>query len=421
MDTKEKTVARRRLVLVGQPNVGKSVLFNALTGRYVAVSNYPGTTVEISRGICTIGDESFEVIDSPGIHSLVAQSDEERATRACLLTRPDLVVQVGNATHLDLSLMLTLELAELEIPMILCLNMTDEALVHGISIDIAHLSRALGIPVVETVATIKEGLPALLKASLHAAVPAWQPKYPDEVQSLIASIGKRVSAKHRPVVPLLLQNHMEPHEISVLGIHLSSEAWSDLKGAQKNFIRPLSRVLMEARLEQAKILTGETRRRAIVSGLQGRWLDTLGRWSLRSWPGYLLAAMALWALYEFVAVFGAQWAVDFLQNVVFGRWINPFTIRAVQWLFPWNWTQQLLIGPYGIFTMALPYAFALLLPIVTTFFLAMSLLEDSGYLPRLSVLLNRFFRIIGLNGKAVFPVILGFGCGTMAIDRKSVV
>src|ERR1017187_1154036 len=172
MNQNEKTLARRRLVLVGQPNVGKSVLFNALTGRYVAVSNYPGTTVEISRGMATIGSETFEVIDSPGIHSLIAQSDEERGTRSLLLTRPDLVIQVGSAMHLDLALMLTLELAELEIPMVLCLNMKDEAASRGVSVDTAYLAKTLGFPVIETTATTQEGFPDLLKAASRARINA---------------------------------------------------------------------------------------------------------------------------------------------------------------------------------------------------------------------------------------------------------
>ena len=415
MNQNEKTLARRKLVLVGQPNVGKSVLFNALTGRYVAVSNYPGTTVEISRGMTVIGTENFEVIDSPGIHSLIAQSDEERATRSFLLTRPDRVIQVGSAMHLDLALMLTLELAELEIPMVLCLNMKDEAANHGISVDTAYLSKVLGIPVVETTATTQEGFQDLVKAAAHAAVPSVARRYPSEVQTLIRTFSQEVSAAQKPIVPLLLQNHMQAHEIAAAGIHLPAELWSRLKDAQKNFIRPLSRVFMEARLEQAKEITGETRRQIKNSTGRGQWLDVAGQWCLRPWPGFLIAAVALWMLYEFVAVFGAQWAVDFMQNQVFGRWINPAVTRAVDWAVPWHWMQDLLIGQYGVFTMALTYAFALLLPIVSTFFIAMSVLEDSGYLPRLSVFLNRVFRLIGLNGKAVFPVILGFGCGTMAM------
>jgi len=415
MTPKEKTLARRKLVLVGQPNVGKSVLFNALTGRYVAVSNYPGTTVEISRGIAKIGAETFEVVDSPGIHSLIAQSDEERATRSCLLTRPDLVIQVGSAMRLDLALMLTLELAELEIPMVLCLNMKDEAANHGVSVDKAYLSKVLGIPVIETTATTQEGLPDLLKAAARAAVPSVSRIYPSEIHTLIAEFTKEITPLYKPIVPLLLQNHLQAHEIAAAGIHLQAELWDRLKEAQKKFVRPLSRVFMEARLEQAKVLTGETRRQEMNHAVRGKWLETAGQWCLRPWPGFLIAVAALWLLYEFVAVFGAQLAVNFIEHTLFGQYLNPALIRGVQWAVPWHWLQDLLIGQYGIFTMALTYAFALLFPIVTTFFMAMSVLEDSGYLPRLSVLLNRFFRIIGLNGKAVFPIILGFGCGTMAM------
>jgi ferrous iron transport protein B len=415
MDTPLKTIARKRLVLVGQPNVGKSVLFNALTGQYVAVSNYPGTTVEISRGFRTVGRQTFEVIDSPGINSLVTQSDEEKATRSYLLERPDVVVQVGNASQLERVLMLTLELAELNIPLVLCLNMKDEAHSRGIFVDVPYLARRLGIPVVETVATTQEGIPELLKLIGRAATSSCRPAYPAEIERVISEMSRAVDPAYQALVPLLLENHTEIPELAAAGIHLPGEFWQKMQETQKSFVRPLSRVLMEARLERSKELTAESRRLDRPSASGGRWLETAGQWCLRPWPGYLFAAITLWVMYKFVAVFGAQWAVEFMEHTVFGRGINPVLNRLVLWALPWSWPREILTGPYGIFTMAVTYAVALLLPILSTFFLAMGVLEDSGYLPRLSVLLNRLFRVIGLNGKAVFPMILGFGCGTMAM------
>ncbi|HEX9137234.1 MAG TPA: FeoB small GTPase domain-containing protein, partial [Nitrospirota bacterium] len=132
---------RRKIVLVGNPNVGKSVLFGKLTGKYVVVSNYPGTTVEVSRGTATIYRETFEVIDTPGVNSLVPQSEDERVTRDMLLAeKPDLIIQVADAKNLRRSLLITLQLAELQCPLVIDLNMMDECRTRGIVIDSKAMS-----------------------------------------------------------------------------------------------------------------------------------------------------------------------------------------------------------------------------------------------------------------------------------------
>ncbi|MBI4055534.1 MAG: ferrous iron transporter B [Elusimicrobia bacterium] len=358
----------RRVVLAGQPNVGKSVLFNALTGKYVAVSNYPGTTVDVSRGVGEIGGGAAEFVDSPGIYSLAAHSDEERVTRSLLLAGPDAVVQVADMKDLPRALVLTLELLGLRIPLVLCLNMKDEALSRGCRVDVRRLSEILKIPVAETVAITREGLGELRSAVERAC-------------ALSSSSGNR-PPERPPSLP-----------------------------------RAASAVFLRARREEAVAIAAEVFTAPGSSGVSGadRFLESLGRLCLRPWPGYLLAGAVLWGLYEFVGVLGAQTAVNFLEKTVFGSWVNPPLARAMEAIFPWVFVRDFFVGQYGVFTMALTYAFAIILPIVTTFFLALGILEDSGYLPRLSVLLNRFFKMVGLNGKAVFPMILGLGCGTMAV------
>ena len=147
------------VVLVGNPNVGKSVVFNALTGSYVTVSNYPGTTVEISKGRGRFAGQKLSFIDTPGINSLVPHSEDEKVTKD-ILSRSDIacVVQVADSKNLKRSLVLTLALLELEIPLVLDLNMSDEAMERGMAIDIKRLSERLGIPVVETIAITGEGI-----------------------------------------------------------------------------------------------------------------------------------------------------------------------------------------------------------------------------------------------------------------------
>ncbi|MBI4051965.1 MAG: ferrous iron transport protein B [Elusimicrobia bacterium] len=412
-----KQVALKRVVLVGHPNVGKSVLFNALTGKYVMVSNYPGTTVDVAKGLGEVGGHLFEFVDSPGIYSLVAHSDEERVTRRLLLDRPDIVVQVADSKNLHGVLALTLELTDLQIAMVLCLNMKDEALSRGFHVDSHRLSRILGIPVVETVATTREGLQDLRQSLLRATAPSFRMVYPSKIEAARRDVEPYLSREMCGLFPLLLQNHLASEEILGLKRFLSQEIMEKVEAARRKFERPLSGILMACRREQADLLGAEVWSRPSQGNPTrlARWLGILGTWSLRPWPGYLIAGFVLWGMYEFVGVLGAQTLVDFLEETVFGNFINPMVSQAVQNLLPWRWLQDILVGEYGVFTMALTYAFALILPIVTTFFLALGFLEDTGYLPRLSVLLNRFFRLIGLNGKAVFPMILGLGCGSMAM------
>jgi Fe2+ transport system protein B len=198
---------RRRVLLVGQPNVGKSVVFGALTGTYVTVSNYPGTTVEITRGRARFGEHLWEVVDTPGTHNLVPMSEDEAVTRDLLVSEPyDALVQVGDAKNLARTLLLTLQLAELGVPFCLDLNMLDEARARGLHIDLAALERALpGVRVNASTATEGEGLDAL-RAYLteHSAAPQaggppqplpCAPRFPDDVEAAIADVEAQLDVQ----------------------------------------------------------------------------------------------------------------------------------------------------------------------------------------------------------------------------------
>ena len=153
---------RRKVSIVGSPNVGKSVVFNSLTGAYVTVSNYPGTTVNVSRGKAKIEGEEFEVVDTPGMYSLLPITDEERVARSILLEeKPGVILHVIDAKNMERMLPLTLQLIEAGLPTILDLNMMDETEAIGIEVDIKRLEEELGIPVVATVAITGRGLEAL--------------------------------------------------------------------------------------------------------------------------------------------------------------------------------------------------------------------------------------------------------------------
>ncbi|TPW18870.1 MAG: ferrous iron transport protein B, partial [Elusimicrobia bacterium] len=395
-----KTAApARRVALVGRPNVGKSVLFHALTGRYAAVSNYSGTTLDLRTAP---GEGGLEVTDTPGLFSLESRSDDEAVTRALLAGGGvDVLVQVGNACDPEGALTMAFDLARLGLPTVLVLNMADEAEARGIVVDADAISKALGVPVVVAAATSGRGVENL-KATLRAAKPLRAPPLPPELDAAVDRLARRLPSSQRDrALWLFTADAVERPEAAEL--------------ERGRFSRRPSFLYMQAARERAAELAAlYVRRGAGQDGAVG-WLEAFGRWSLHPWAGPVISLAVMAGLYEFVGVFGAQTCVEFLEDRVFGAGLIPFATRAVEAVVPWGLAREALVGKYGAVSMALTYAFALILPIVSTFFIAFSLLEDSGYLPRFSVVTDRLFRAAGLNGKSLLPVLLGLGCGTMAI------
>lgn len=513
-----------RLLLVGNPNVGKSVIFGYLTGKYVTVSNYPGTTVEVSRGKMRYSGQDWEVIDTPGVNSLSPQSDDERVTRDMLLDAdPDVIVQVADAKNLRRTLLITSQLAELGRPMVLVLNMLDEARTRGIEIDVEGISKLFGIPVVPTVAVEGEGLYQLFKTIHQAKVPL-DPLANQRLRLLngdeFAQTLQNTRGGNLPVHLTIewLQTHdsnLRQGVESWLNRNTAGSVWQD--AASRTRIRATAARLNEMRnafLDQAvgqykKVLPGvfqEAQGYKLKLGLGllvlgvllfaytelGRlfglptpyglvngWLDQsvipatlnwlgsvnlgwlgtlllgkladdgstyetgllypaltqfvlliapvilplafvlrrserfterLGYWT-RNWrTGVPLMLVVLLLMYEFVGVIGAGTLVDALENNIFNGFLTP----RLQSLLPAGIIHDFLVGEYGLISVGLTYALAIVLPIVATFFIAFGMLEDSGYLPRLAILSDRVFRVMGLNGKAVLPMVLGLGCDTMA-------
>src|SRR3989344_174257 len=179
----------RRLVLVGSPNVGKSVVFGVLTGRYTTVSNYPGTTVEVSRGSAVIGGERHTVIDTPGVNSLVPMSEDERVTRDILLSeKADRVIQVADTKNLRRSLLISIQLAEMGLPFSLALNMIDEARSRGWSVDIDKLAMLLGIDIVPTIATQRWGIDILVKTVSSQRPSHFKISYTQDIEDAVQVI-----------------------------------------------------------------------------------------------------------------------------------------------------------------------------------------------------------------------------------------
>jgi ferrous iron transport protein B len=179
-----------RILLVGNPNVGKSVIFGLLTGKYVTVSNYPGTTVEVSHGNISLDGKRLLVVDSPGVNSFTPMSEDERVTRDILLTeKPESVVLVADSKNLKRGLMLLLQLAEMELPCILTLNMEDEAKARGIEIDMNTLEKILGIKVIATVAPQRIGISQLRDALMSPGIPKIKTHYGDLAEEFIEKIS----------------------------------------------------------------------------------------------------------------------------------------------------------------------------------------------------------------------------------------
>ncbi len=513
-----------RLLLIGNPNVGKSVIFGYLTGKYVTVSNYPGTTVEVSRGKMKYGGQEWEVVDTPGVNSLAPQSDDERVTRDMLLeAEPDVIVQVADAKNLRRTLLVTSQLAELKIPMVLVLNMMDEARHRGIEIDAKGISELFGIPVIPAVAIEGEGLYSIFKSIVQAKIP----NDPLETQRnrLLANEEFLKELKPKETGGLPLQLTVEWLQTQDLGFRQGVDAWlsrvtdgeiqndagtrmrirscaARLEEIRNGFLdrtvsqykKALPSVFRETNSTSLKIgmvclaaglalfiytelgrLFGLPTLYGWVNSLMDRsiipstlsffqnlhlgWLgsllfgkladdgstyetgllypaitqfltlivpviaplafvlrrsekfaERLGHWT-RDWrTGAPLMLVVLLLMYEFVGVIGAGTLVDALENNVFNVLLTP----NLQKIIPQGIFYDFFVGQYGLISVGLTYALAIVLPIVMTFFIAFGLLEDSGYLPRLAILSDRVFRIMGLNGKAVLPMVLGLGCDTMA-------
>ena len=408
------------ILLVGHPNVGKSVLFHRLTGAYVNVSNYPGTTVEVTRASARF-DREVTLLDTPGVLSLPSRSDDERATmRALLNENTRCLVQVGDAKNLRRTLTLTALLAELGVPMVLALNMHDEAAARGVIVDIPALAEELGIPVMATVATGGEGIGELTNSLGHAQPPQALLRYDAEIEKAIGQAAAAINriAPHPQLAARGLAILFLGGDTEVTG-WLAEKAGADFaelvalrQKAEQASKGKLATQLARERTEAADALaTSAIRRAARSSPLLSQ---RIGQYVVDPLWGVPILLGMLFLVYEFVGVFGATTLVGLLEKDLFEGILNPAFSHFVTAAVNVPWVTELLVGKYGLWTMGMTYALALILPIVSTFFFAFGVLEDSGYLPRLTVIANRLFALIGLNGRAVLPMVLGLGCVTMA-------
>jgi len=411
--------AGNKIVLVGNPNVGKSVMFGLLTNKYVTVSNYPGTTVEVSYGDMAIDNKNYLVVDTPGVNSMVPMSEDEKVTRDIFLQEEPLaVVQVADTKNLKRSLLITLQIAEMELPAILVLNMEDEARDRGIIVDINQLKTLIGAEVITAIAPQRKGLKEIKSAIPHAVKPTAKVRYEDVIEEYIekiASLLPNITISKRALSTMILSGDESLKKWLI--VNLKAEVIKEIEAlrdeCQLKVKEPLSLLINKRRLDVAEEIADKVLKKIPAEG--GKLLSFIGRISMHPLWGIPLLLAVLYGLYQFVGVLGAGTLVDFFEDTIFGKYLNPMAIKVVETIAPIKFIQELLVGEYGLITVALTYAIAIILPITATFFIAFAILEDSGYLPRLAIMSNRIFNLIGLNGKAVLPMVLGLGCGTMAV------
>jgi len=373
----------RRIVLVGNPNAGKSVFFNSLTGMYVDVSNYPGTTLEISSG--RYGKDM--VIDTPGVYGISSFNDEERVARDVILSA-DVIINVVNAVYLERDLFLTQQVIDTGIPLIVALNMVDEAEAQGVKIDYDQLGNLLGVPVIPTVAVRKQGL-IELKENIFRARPG---NSDPDLQKQLDELSKITQSRSDALLILEGDSVVSEH-YGLKSMNLREEVYQKRRQRVNEIV--------------SQVVAEENRKTAFAT-----WLS---RMMIKPLTGLPLLFISLYVMYRVIGVFVAGTVVGFTEETIMLGYFEPFVRNVVGYLIPGSSVPgTILIGEFGLLTMTFTYVFGLLLPLVAGFYLILSLFEDSGYLPRIATLVDRVLTGIGLNGRAVIPLILGFGCVTMA-------
>ncbi|HAY21701.1 MAG TPA: ferrous iron transport protein B [Desulfobacterales bacterium] len=412
-------MAKVTIALAGNPNAGKSCIFNYITGARQHVGNYPGVTVEKKEGLCTCGELQIQVVDLPGTYSLTAYSIDEVVARNYILEeKPDVIVNVADASNLERNLYLTTQLRELGVPMVLALNMSDVARNQGIEIDCQAISKALGIPVVPTIGHKGEGIRELLDEVVTLASNGHHPasfrvEYGRDLEPELAAIqqviekqGNSLAKKYPPrwlAVKLLEKDEdLRKQKISpeiLRALTKSAKKLKELSGS------PPEIMIAEARYGYIAGICQEAVRSSVETRRQ--MSDRLDAVLLNRGLGLPIFLGLMYLVFQMVFTLGEPpmgWiesAFEWVGGIVSGWW--PKTSESA--------LKSLLvdgiIGGVG--------AVIVFLPNILLLFLAIAILEDSGYMTRAAFLMDRIMHKIGLHGKSFIPMLLGFGCTVPAI------
>ena len=408
------------IALAGNPNTGKSTVFNALTGLRQHTGNWPGKTVTRAEGSFSFHDQRYRIIDLPGTYSLLSTSEDEEVARDFILFgKPDVTVIVVDASRLERNLSLALQILEITDKAVLCLNLMDEARRHHITIDTRTLSRDLGIPVVATSARTKEGIPDLLFAIEEVVSGKFQTKkqtyidLPKENAEAIAELQSALSELN-PELPntrWLAMRLIEGDESVQKGVEEGT--FSAENNPEKQ-----SRVLRIAD-EYHKIL-GDSYRNDLVSTdfsarsfRIDRAIDRVVTHKIWGFPiMFLLLAGVLW-----ITIIGANYPSQWLSDLFVG-WLYPLLKDGANALhFPW-WLSGFLID--GVY-LATTWVISVMLHPMAIFFPLFTLLEDFGYLPRVAFNLDKLFRTAGAHGKQALTMSMGFGCNAAGVVATRII
>ncbi len=406
------------IAIAGNPNCGKSALFNALTGIRQTTGNWPGVTVERKLGQFRLDDDGplVSLIDLPGIYTLDALSLDERVTRDYLLSREaEVVVNVVDAANLERNLYLTVQLLEMGVPMVLALNMMDVAKKRGLDIDREALSAALGCPVVSVVAVRGEGLDELksaLRQVIDGARPGgyelgMDPLIEEAISDLRELIpGERIRHNSRWMALKLLEGDRsicpgEPPAELLQRLDYWRRHIQQVSGESADVF------IADGRYGHAHAITARVLR---IRGKAGRHLsDLIDRWILHRWLGVPVFLLVMYLMFLFTINFGGAF-IDVFDGVAAALFVDGFDHWLSSLGAP-DWLRLLLADGIGSGLQVV----ATFIPIIACLYLFLSFLEDSGYMARAAFVMDRFMRGIGLPGKAFVPMIVGFGCNVPAV------
>ncbi len=401
-----------RFVLIGQPNCGKSTLFNQVAGYKAETGNFSGTTVTYTESKVRVLGQVIELVDLPGTYTLAGTNPAEAEVLRYLLEQDvDVIINVLDASHLSQGLNLTLELVELGLPLVLALNMMDEAARMGMTIDIPQLQAALGVEVVPLIASKGRGIRKVFTTAFYVATDRAlpeRPTYSRDVEAAIASISPLLDGYPSPI-------HKDALAIKLLeeNLLLQKQLAADLP-AVVDKLEEARRKIVETRGQPA-IWVLNTERHGLASRLNHQvveqrehrltWRDQLDDVILHPFWGYVVLIAVLWLFFQIIYHIGSSLEAPLLA--FFDQYAQLIATRLGPQSFLTEVTTGVIQGVSGGVAIVIPY----LIP----FLMGLSFLEDIGYLPRLAFLMDALMHRLGLHGKAIVPFILGYGCNVPAV------
>lgn len=406
------------VALVGNPNCGKTTLFNALTGSNQYVGNWAGVTVEKKVGTAKKGD--FKIVDLPGIYSLSPYSMEEKVSRDFVLkNHPDAIINIIDGTNIERNLYLTVQMIELGIPMVLVINMMDDVKNNGGSIDTCYLSKLLGMPIVPISARHGDNIDAVLvqvrQVIDNKLIPP-EINYPATTQKALNGIFSVIYNDKNTDIPYSFYSSklLEGDSDAIIDLKLSDKQAEEITAIVKEYESRSKYGDRETMLADARYtFIQEVTEKTVVKGKSDEKLSLSDKIDLvvtNRWlalPIFLLIMFLMFSL-----TFGP--VGSFLSDLItkfFESGVTPAVRKVLTYCDAPQWTFSLLIdgiisGVGGILTF---------LPQIAILFLCLSILEDSGYMARAAFITDRFLRKLGLSGKSFIPMLMGFGCTTPAV------